>query len=95
MSASGELGRIEILVNNAGINSPVADVPSYPRDAWDRVIATDLTSVCARDRHGIEATFPPVVAGSPRRRQMRDLRAELVIALPDGAERCVPRRRHR
>jgi 2-dehydro-3-deoxy-L-rhamnonate dehydrogenase (NAD+) len=43
-------GRVDILVNNAGINGPVAPVSEYPLDAWDRVIAVDLTGVfyCCR-----------------------------------------------
>ena len=42
--------RIEILVNNAGINGPVHPTWEYPPDAWDAVIAVDLTGVfnCCR-----------------------------------------------
>lgn len=48
--AVAKFGSIEILVNNAGINGPVAEVTDYPLDAWDRVIAVDLTGVfyCCR-----------------------------------------------
>jgi 2-dehydro-3-deoxy-L-rhamnonate dehydrogenase (NAD+) len=44
------LGRVDILVNNAGINGPVAAAWDYPLDAWDRVLAVDLTGVfyCSR-----------------------------------------------
>jgi len=44
------LGTIDILINNAGINGPVAPVWKYPLDAWDRVLAVDLTAVfyCCR-----------------------------------------------
>jgi 2-dehydro-3-deoxy-L-rhamnonate dehydrogenase (NAD+) len=44
------LGAIDILVNNAGINGPVAPTWDYPLDAWDRVLAVDLTGVfyCSR-----------------------------------------------
>src|SRR5262249_37703 len=44
------LGEIDILINNAGINGPVAPVWEYPPDAWDRVLAVDLTGVfyCSR-----------------------------------------------
>jgi 3-oxoacyl-[acyl-carrier protein] reductase len=44
------LGSIDILVNNAGINGPVAPTWEYPPDAWDRVLAVDLTGVfyCCR-----------------------------------------------
>jgi len=44
------LGTIDILINNAGINGPVAPVWEYPIDAWDRVLAVDLTGVfyCCR-----------------------------------------------
>ena len=44
------LGTIDILINNAGINGPVAPVWEYPLDAWDRVLAVDLTAVfyCCR-----------------------------------------------
>ncbi len=42
--------RLDILVNNAGVNGPVAPVWEYPLDAWDRVLAVDLTGVfyCCR-----------------------------------------------
>ena len=44
------LSTIDILVNNAGINGPVAPVWEYPLEAWDRVLAVDLTGVfyCSR-----------------------------------------------
>jgi len=44
------LGDLHILVNNAGINGPVRDVPDYPIEAWDRVLAVNLTGAfyCCR-----------------------------------------------
>ena len=43
-------GRIEILVNNAGINGPIAPTWEYPAEAWRRVLEIDLTGVfyCCR-----------------------------------------------
>ncbi len=44
------LGPIDIFINNAGINGPVVDAWEYPVDAWDKVIAVNLTGVfyCTR-----------------------------------------------
>jgi 2-dehydro-3-deoxy-L-rhamnonate dehydrogenase (NAD+) len=41
---------VDILINNAGINGPVAPVWEYPLEAWDRVLAVNLTGVfnCCR-----------------------------------------------
>lgn len=49
-ATSGAVGHVDILVNNAGINGPVVRVSDYPLDAWDRVLAVDLTGVfyCCR-----------------------------------------------
>ena len=43
-------GRVDVLVNNAGINGPVLPVEDYPLEAWNRVLAVDLTGVflCCR-----------------------------------------------
>ena len=44
------VGEVQILVNNAGVNGPVVQVWDYPPDAWDRVLAVNLTGVfyCCR-----------------------------------------------
>jgi 2-dehydro-3-deoxy-L-rhamnonate dehydrogenase (NAD+) len=44
------MGDVQILVNNAGVNGPVTKVWDYPPDAWDRVLAVNLTGVfyCCR-----------------------------------------------
>lgn len=44
------LGGIDVLVNNAGINGPVLPSWDYPLEAWQRVLAVDLTGVflCCR-----------------------------------------------
>jgi NAD(P)-dependent dehydrogenase (short-subunit alcohol dehydrogenase family) len=44
------IGDVQILVNNAGINGPVAKTWDYPPDAWARVLAVNLTGVfhCCR-----------------------------------------------
>ena len=39
------LEKIDIFVNNAGINGPVIDSWEYPTDAWDKVLQTNLTGV--------------------------------------------------
>lgn len=52
--ARAAAGSIEILVNNAGINGPVAPAWDYPLDAWRRVMAIDLDGVF----HGCRAAIP-------------------------------------
>jgi len=44
------LGHVDIFVNNAGINGPVVDTWEYPLEAWDKVLAVNLTGVfyCTR-----------------------------------------------
>jgi 3-oxoacyl-[acyl-carrier protein] reductase len=43
--AVARFGRVEILVNNAGINGPIAPSWDYPLEDWDRVVAIDMTAV--------------------------------------------------
>ena len=47
-------GRVDAMVNNAGINGPQAPVHEHPEDAFDRVIAVDLKSVWL----GMRAALP-------------------------------------
>ncbi len=47
-------GKVEILVNNAGINGPITPLWDYPLDAWKRVLDINLTGVF----HGCRAAVP-------------------------------------
>jgi NAD(P)-dependent dehydrogenase (short-subunit alcohol dehydrogenase family) len=40
-----QFGRIDILINNAGINGPIKPTWEYPLEDWDKVIAVDMTAV--------------------------------------------------
>ncbi len=51
-------GRIDVLVNNAGIAGPTAPAAEYPPDAWQRVIAVNLTGVF----HCTRACMPAMTA---------------------------------
>ena len=37
------LGGLDVLVNNAGISGPMAPVHEYAPEAWDAVVAVNLT----------------------------------------------------
>jgi NAD(P)-dependent dehydrogenase (short-subunit alcohol dehydrogenase family) len=43
--AEGELGGLDLLVNNAGIEGAVAPIESYPLDVFDRVLAVNVRGV--------------------------------------------------
>lgn len=44
-AAVAAFGKIDIAVNNAGINGPIKPSWDYPLEDWDRVIAIDMTAV--------------------------------------------------
>jgi len=55
--ATRELGRVDVLVNNAGIQH-VAPVHEFPPERWDAVIAINLSATF----HAIRAALPQMLA---------------------------------
>lgn len=48
-------GRVDGLVNNAGIEGQIAPLAEYPEDAWDSVLELDLKGVFLGIRHAVPA----------------------------------------
>jgi NAD(P)-dependent dehydrogenase (short-subunit alcohol dehydrogenase family) len=46
---------LDVLVNNAGIGGPTTPVEEYPREAWDAVLAVNLTATFDVTRRAIPA----------------------------------------
>lgn len=55
----GRFGRLDVLVNNAGILGVHAPLARYPNDVWDAVLAVNLTAVF----HLIKAAVPLMTRG--------------------------------
>jgi 3-oxoacyl-[acyl-carrier protein] reductase len=75
-SAQEEHGRIDVLVNNAGIAEDNL-ILRMPREAWDRVLATNLT--------GAFLLTQAVVKGMVRRRYGRIVNVTSVVGLMGNA----------
>lgn len=52
-ACTDRFGALDIAVDNAGIPGVMAPIADYPPEAWDRVIAVNLTSVFTCMRHEI------------------------------------------
>lgn len=73
-------GKIDVLVNSAGITGPNTAVAAYPVQAWDEVMAVNLrgTFLCCR------AAVPHMQAG-----QLRPHRQHRVRGRQGGQSQCL------
>ncbi|MQX79566.1 SDR family NAD(P)-dependent oxidoreductase [Sinorhizobium medicae] len=71
-NAVERLGRVNILVNNAGVNGKIANTWEYPVKEWERVLAIEGVFYCCRSAipHMIDCSWTaeriPVAAGPAR-----------------------------
>ncbi len=75
-STIAAFGRLDILINNAGIQH-VSPVEDFPPDAWDRIIAINLSSVF----HATRAAIPAMKAAG-RGRIVNIASAHALVASP-------------
>jgi NAD(P)-dependent dehydrogenase (short-subunit alcohol dehydrogenase family) len=67
---SRECGRLDVLFNNAGITAPAVPLDELPVEAWNAVVATNLTGpfLCTREAFRI---MKNQLARYPRTRRVR------------------------
>ncbi|MFA7263099.1 MAG: 3-hydroxybutyrate dehydrogenase [Caulobacter sp.] len=75
-STVAAFGRLDILVNNAGVQH-VSPIEDFPLDAWDRIIAINLSSVF----HATRAAIPAMKAAG-RGRIVNIASAHALVASP-------------
>jgi len=78
--ASEAMGRVDILINNAGTNTPMA-IDAIEDEAWDRVVELNLSSVMALTR--------AVVPGMKSRRWGRVIHISSVMGFASKEKRNV------
>lgn len=74
--AGREFGRLDILVNNAGVQH-VAAVEDFPLEAWDQIVAVNLTSAFLAIRAAV-----PVMKAQGRGRIVNIASAHALVASP-------------